>query len=222
MAHIQLVGIDRPTLIAALAARGMTVACGERRRDTGFDATMIRIAASDEAALVAASQGRATMALVDADEGAVIKALDAGMDEAVPHSASDALIAARANALVRRHRHAPLPMLVVGDLSIDLLERRAMRGGRQLALLPREYRLLEVLARRAGQTVPRADLLRAVCGLSFDPGTNVLEVHVSRLRARLDQGFARAMLLTDKGVGYRLIDPTAIGELAIAAAAADH
>lgn len=216
MAHIRLVAIDRPALVTALAARGMTVTSGERHGALSCDAMLFSLAGRDRAAPFMADPGYATMALVDADEQAMIAALDAGADDAVPVHASDAMIAARASALVRRRTRPPV--LVVGGLTIDLLGRRATRDGRALDLLPREYRLLEVLARRVGETVPRATLLREVCGLGFDPGTNVLEVHVSRLRARLDHGFAAPMLLTDKRVGYRLVDP----ELAIAVAACDH
>nr|WP_243852986.1 winged helix-turn-helix domain-containing protein [Sphingomonas naasensis] len=93
----------------------------------------------------------------------------------------------------------------MGDLRIDPVERRVEREGRAIALLPREYALLLHLARSAGRSIAREELLAAVWGLRFDPGTNVVEVHVSRLRAKLDRGFAAPMLVTDKGRGYRLI-----------------
>lgn len=79
-----------------------------------------------------------------------------------------------------------------------------VRAGRPIALLPREYALLLYLARAGGRCVGRAELLAAIWRLRFDPGTNVIEVHVSRLRAKLDRGFACPMLHTEKGRGYQL------------------
>jgi hypothetical protein len=126
-----------------------------------------------------------------------------GADDAVASSASDALIAARLAALVRR---AP-GRLRLGALEIDRVERRVLRSGHTLDLLPREYRLLLHLAEHAGQVVLHDELRRAVWGLDFHPGTNVVAVHVSRLRAKLDRGFAAPLLHTEKGVGYRLAVP---------------
>jgi len=111
-------------------------------------------------------------------------------------------IAAR---LAARLRPRPPPPIVIGELRIDWVERRVARAGRPLALLPREYALLLHLARAGGRCVDRAELLEAVWRLHFDPGTNVIEVHVSRLRAKLDRGFARPLLVTEKGRGYRLM-----------------
>jgi two-component system OmpR family response regulator len=141
--------------------------------------------------------------VVAGGDAAVAAAIDAGADDAVALSASDALIAARLAALVRR---APA-RIALGPLAIDRVARTAARDGRALDLLPREYRLLLHLVERAGQTVSHEDLLHAVWGLRFDPGTNVVAVHVSRLRAKLDRGFADALLRTEKGVGYRLAVP---------------
>ena len=90
----------------------------------------------------------------------------------------------------------------VRSLGAEAITRLA---GVKLALLPREFALLDHLARHAGRTVPREELLRAVFGLRFDPGTNVLAVHASRLRRALDHGFDVAMLVTDRGRGYRLV-----------------
>jgi two-component system OmpR family response regulator len=136
-------------------------------------------------------------------ESAVVRALDAGVDDAVDAAASDTLIAARLAALVRRTSDGGT--IRIGDLVIDRVERRVSRAGRDLALLPREYALLLELAAHPGAVVSRTALHVAVCNLRFDPGTNVLAVHVSRLRAKLDRGFAVPMLRTEKGVGYRLV-----------------
>ena len=144
-----------------------------------------------------------TLHVVRGGDAAVAAAIDAGADDAVAVSASDRLIAARLAALVRR---VPLA-LRLGPLAIDRVERSAARDGRPLALLPREYRLLLYLAERAGTVVSHDEVLSAVWGLRFHPGTNLVAAHVSRLRAKLDRGFEVAMLHTGKGVGYRLAVP---------------
>lgn len=95
--------------------------------------------------------------------------------------------------------------IVRGDLVIGLVDRRVARAGRQIALLAREYALLLDLARRDGEPASRAELLKAVWRLDHDPGTNSLEVHMSRLRAKIDRGFASPMLRTVKGQGYALL-----------------
>ena len=89
-------------------------------------------------------------------------------------------------------------------LKIDLLSQEVRRDGDLLVLVPREYKLLEYLMRHAGQVVTRAMLLEHVWGYHFDPQTNVIDVHVSRLRQKIDRDFDRALLTTVRGVGYRL------------------
>ena len=96
--------------------------------------------------------------------------------------------------------------LEVADLTLDLERRDALRGGRRIALQPREFRLLEYLMRHKGRAVTRTMLLEAVWDYHFDPQTNVIDVHVSRLRQKIDQGFDRPLLHTVRGVGYRLGD----------------
>lgn len=107
-----------------------------------------------------------------------------------------------AAAHARGLRLVPLT-IEVGALSIDPVERVVRRSGKRIALMPREFALLLHLA-RAGRCVSRAELLAAVWRLDFDPGTNVVEVHISRLRARIDRGFPAPMLRTERGRGYRL------------------
>ncbi|TDG12064.1 response regulator transcription factor [Seongchinamella unica] len=94
--------------------------------------------------------------------------------------------------------------LQVGDLVMDLLRQEVSRQGQPLPLQPREYKLLEYLMRHAGQVVTRAMLLEHVWGYNFDPQTNVIDVHVSRLRQKIDRGFDVPLLLTVRGAGYRL------------------
>lgn len=160
------------------------------------------------AAVVVARQrpeaGPRWLALAD-DDNAIIAALDAGADDAVAAFSAPAVIAARIARLVQ-----PLHFRV-GPLTIDLVARRAMRDGRVLELLPREYAVLCHLAQHADRTVSRSQLHHAVWGRDFDPGTNVIEVHISRVRARLDHA-AAPMLLTERGRGYRLVSRPEIAE----------
>jgi len=94
--------------------------------------------------------------------------------------------------------------LVVEDLSMDLLRQHVQRGETTIHLQPREYKLLEYLMRHAGQVVTRAMLLEHVWGYHFDPQTNVIDVHVSRLRQKIDKDFEHPLLATVRGAGYRL------------------
>ena len=94
--------------------------------------------------------------------------------------------------------------LTVGDLEIDPLSRCVKRAGKTIELKPREYLLLEYFARHEGRVVTRAMLLEQLWDCHFDPGTNVIEVHVRRLRRKLDNGFDRPLLHMVRGAGYRL------------------
>ncbi|MFZ5748840.1 MAG: response regulator transcription factor [Pseudomonadota bacterium] len=134
----------------------------------------------------------------------VVRALDAGADDAVVQPVGAPEVAARVAARLR-HRPPPGTSLRLGSLHIDRIARTATRDGRVLDLLPREYALLVHLAEHAGRTVGKRELLSAVWRLGFDPGTNVVEVHVSRLRAKLDPDGAPPMLHTHRRAGYRLM-----------------
>ena len=133
-------------------------------------------------------------------------------NHALPHSAlaraahaPSAAGLARLEVLVRRRILAPQETkLQVGDLQIDLLTRQVTRSGRVIELLPREYRLLEYLMRHAGQVVTRTMLLESVWEYHFDPQTNVIDVHISRLRSKIDKGFDPPLILTRWGEGYML------------------
>ncbi len=98
-------------------------------------------------------------------------------------------------------------MLRVADVEIDVLTRSVRRGGRSLELQPREFRLLECLARHAGTVLGRTTLLEKVWDCHFDPRTNVVESHISRLRAKIDRGFAVPLIHTIRGSGYCLREP---------------
>jgi two-component system OmpR family response regulator len=95
-------------------------------------------------------------------------------------------------------------LITVGDLELDQLSRTATRAGRAIELQPREYRLLEYLMRHAGQVVTRTMLLEHVWDYHFDPQTNVIDVHISRLRSKIDKGFNTPLLHTVRGAGYMI------------------
>jgi two-component system OmpR family response regulator len=143
-------------------------------------------------------------ALADVDHR--VEGLRAGGDDylAKPYAASELI--ARVEALGRRNADGPAPVtkLKVGDLEMDLLSRLVTRAGKKLDLQPREFRLLEYLMRHQGQVVTRTMLLERVWDYHFDPGTNVIDVHVSRLRTKIDRDFPTPMLHTVRGAGYRL------------------
>ena len=134
-----------------------------------------------------------------------VRGLKSGGDDYLtkPYAFSELL--ARLEALTRRGT-APqaATRLRVGELEIDLLARTAIRNGQEIELLPREFRLLEVLARHAGHVVTRTMLLEQVWDYHFDPQTNVIDVHISRLRQKIDKGFAKPLLHTIRGAGYCL------------------
>ncbi len=134
-----------------------------------------------------------------------VTGLKAGADDylAKPFAFSELL--ARLDALTRRRSATPADTrLVVGDLEMDLLARAVKRAGKPVELQPREFRLLEYLMRHAGQVVTRTMLLEGVWDYHFDPQTNVIDVHISRLRQKIDKGFATPLLHTRRGEGYSL------------------
>jgi two-component system OmpR family response regulator len=106
--------------------------------------------------------------------------------------------------LRRRSGPAVVTRLSVGDLEMDLLSRSVKRAGQAVELQPREFRLLEYLMRHAGQVVTRTMLLEGVWDYHFDPQTNVIDVHISRLRQKIDKGFEAPLLHTVRGAGYCL------------------
>jgi two-component system OmpR family response regulator len=139
-------------------------------------------------------------ALDDIDER--IKGLRAGCDDYLGKPFAFSELLARIEALTRRS--SAETKLQVGDLAMDLLARTVTRAEQPIDLLPREFRLLEYLMRHAGDIVTRAMLLEHVWGCHFDPQTNLIDVHVSRLRQKIDKGFGRNLLHTVRGTGYRL------------------
>lgn len=134
-----------------------------------------------------------------------VKGLRAGGDDYLtkPYAFSELL--ARLEAILRRGANETVVQrLKVADLEMDLLSRTVRRAGKGIDLQPREFKLLEYLMRHAGQVVTRTMLLEGVWDYHFDPQTNVIDVHVSRLRQKIDRGFDRPLLHTVRGAGYSL------------------
>lgn len=155
-------------------------------------------------------QGRTTPVLVLSALGTVddrVKGLRAGGDDYLTKPFAFAELLARVEALLRR-KSGPqaTTMLRVGDLELDLLGRRATRAGKELDLTAREFTLLEYLVRRTGQVVTRTMLLEGVWDLQFDPQTNLVDVHISRLRQAVDKGFDKPLIHTVRGAGYVVRD----------------
>jgi two-component system OmpR family response regulator len=164
----------------------------------------------DGLAMIQALRGRGveTPALILSALGQVddrVVGLRAGGDDYLAKPYAFAELLARVEILGRRA--APqVTTLRCGDLTLDRLARKAWREGEELLLQPREFRLLEFLMRREGQVVTRAMLLEGVWDLHFDPQTNVIDVHMSKLRGKIDKGRETPLLQTIRGAGYVIRD----------------
>ncbi|MGF1526108.1 MAG: winged helix-turn-helix domain-containing protein [Candidatus Competibacterales bacterium] len=181
-------------------------------RDGSYDALVVdrMLPVQDGLSVIATlrQQGLHTPALILSALGEVddrVEGLRAGGDDYLvkPYAFSELL--ARLDALVRRAQQgAPQTVLQVGDLELDRLKHKVSRAGKTIHLQPREFRLLEYLMRHAGQVVTRTMLLENVWDYHFDPQTNVVDVHISRLRSKIDRDFASPLLHTVRGAGYTL------------------
>jgi two-component system, OmpR family, response regulator len=217
--RILLVEDDREVasyLLKGLSESGHRVHLAENGRDgldrathDSFDAMVIdrMLPGSDGLSIIASMRAARiqTPVLVLSALGDVedrVKGLRAGCDDYLSKPFAFAELLARLEALTRRGNAET--RLAVADLEMDLLTRRVTRGSREIDLLPREFRLLEYLMRHAGHIVTRTMLLEKVWDHHFDPQTNVIDVHVSRLRQKLDKGFATPLLHTVRGAGYSL------------------
>ncbi len=186
-----------------------------RASDGGYDVLIVdrMLPKMDGLSLIGGlrKQNVDTPALILSALGAVddrVKGLRAGGDDylAKPYAFSELL--ARVEALSRR-KSAPAQdatVLRVGGLELDRLAHKLTRNGREIPLQPREYRLLEYLMRHAGQVVTRTMLLENVWDYHFDPQTNVIDVHMSRLRAKIDKDYDAPLLHTVRGAGYMIRD----------------
>jgi len=134
-----------------------------------------------------------------------VKGLKAGGDDYLTKPFAFSELSARLEALVRRGAPEDVQTkLKVADLEIDMMARRCTRGGQRIDLQPREFKLLEYLMRNAGQVVTRTMLLENVWEYHFDPQTNVIDVHISRLRSKIDKDFDEPLLKTIRGSGYTI------------------
>ncbi len=142
-------------------------------------------------------------ALSEVDEK--VEGLRAGGDDYLPKPYAFAELLARVEGLARRPEAEPQQtVLVAGDLEMDLLSRKVKRSGQEILLQPREFKLLEYLMRNADKVVTRTMLLENVWNYHFDPQTNVIDVHISRLRGKIDKEFDRPILETIRGAGYMI------------------
>jgi len=206
-------------LVRGLTERGHRVdlaAAGrsglERARTERFDAMIIdrMLPGLDGLSIVAALRAARDQtpvlvlsALGDVDDR--VTGLRAGCDDYLPKPFAFTELLARLEALTRRS--SAETKLKVADLEMDLIARVVTRAGRVIELLPREFRLLEYLMRNADHIVTRTMLLEKVWDHHFDPQTNVIDVHVSRLRQKIDKGFDHPLLHTVRGAGYTLSPP---------------
>lgn len=204
-----------------LSEEGHTVDCMEDGRDAlsqamngSYDVMVVdrMLPGLDGLSLVRALRAAhvATPAIFLTSLGGVgdrIDGLKAGGDDYLVKPFAFGELSARLNALARR---PPLQeaetVLRAGDLEMDLIRRKVTRAGQVIDLLPREFALLEHLLRRKGRVQTRTMLLENVWGISFDPQTNVVETHISRLRSKVDKPFERELIATVRGAGYRIDD----------------
>ena len=187
----------------------------ERARNEDFDVLIVdrMLPSLDGLTLIERlrGEGRDTPVLIVSALGEVddrVRGLRAGGDDYLVKPFAFAELLARIEALSRRPRGgAPRTSLQVSDLELDPVARRVVRAGQKIELKPREFQILEYLMRHAGQVVTRTMLLEGVWDYHFDPETNVIDVHISRLRQKVDRGFDPPLLHTVRGAGYVLREP---------------
>ena len=139
-----------------------------------------------------------------------VQGLELGADDYLVKPFAFVELLARVRTLLRRGQQQPqAERIVIADLVVDTLRRRVQRGGRRIALSQKEYALLELLARRRGEVLPRSLIASQVWDMNFDSDTNVIDVAVRRLRAKIDDDFADKLIVTVRGMGYVLEAPAA-------------
>jgi len=135
----------------------------------------------------------------------VVYGLELGADDYLGKPFAFSELPARVRAVLRRGSQEQLsPCLTIDDLSLDLISRTAQRGGRSIELTGKEFHLLEYLLKNAGQVLTRTMIIEKVWGYSFDTSSNIIEVHINRLRAKIDKDFYPKLIHTIKGIGYVL------------------
>lgn len=200
------------TVIVNDGAEALTPGMG----DGGFDVLIVdrMLPGCDGLSLLSKlrERGVETPALFLTAMGAVadrVAGLQAGGDDYVVKPIDSTELAARVQALARRRARAPsleTTLLASADLELDRLQRKVHRGGQPIQLLPLEYRLLEFLLLSRGQPVTRKMLLEEVWGFRFDPRTNIVETHISRLRSKLGEAGGAPLIHTIRGAGYVIQD----------------
>lgn len=188
----------------------------EAARSGSFDVLVVdrMLPGRDGLSIITAlrAEGHRTPVLILSALGEVddrVKGLKAGGDDYLTKPFALAELLARVDALARRFApEESSTRYTVDDLVLDRLTHKVTRGGDAIPLQPREFRLLEYLMRHAGQVVTRTMLLENVWDYHFDPQTNVIDVHISRLRGKIDKGFGKSLLHTVRGAGYMIRDGT--------------
>ena len=137
-----------------------------------------------------------------------VHALDSGADDCLLKPFSYTELSARVRALLRRRPVVATTLLKVADLELDRVERTVRRGGRRIELTSKEFGLLEYLLRNAGHRITRNMIVEHVWNLSFDTGTNIVDVYINYLRKKVDEGFSPRLIHTVRGVGYELRAPS--------------
>jgi DNA-binding response OmpR family regulator len=209
-------------LSASLRKEGFDVTCVEDGKSGldhaaggGFDALLVDIMLPKLDGLSMVKQLRAkgdrTPVIVLSARGEVdqrVEGLDAGADDYLPKPFAMSELMARLRSLLRRNSQQKPTVLTVADLTFDQSSRETRRGGKRIELSARESLLLECLLRAEGRVVSRRDIITAVWEYDFDPGTNLVDVYVRRLRDKIDRDFPLALIQTVRGLGYALRLPS--------------
>ena len=190
--------------------------CADAREKIGvgeYDAFILDVLLPDGTGYDLLSEMRASgivlpvlmLTSLDASED-VIQGLDAGADDYLTKPFQPGVLAARVRALVRRGGAKAPSQITIGEVQVDRLSRLVTVGGRKVRLTPKEYMFLEHLALNPGRVVSRMELLERVWGLTFDPGSNVVDAHLARLRGKLQKAGAGDLIVTIRGGGFQIAD----------------
>lgn len=223
--HLLIIEDERKTaalLSAKLREEGFEVTCVVDGKDGlekalvgGFDALLVDIMLPSLDGLSLVKQLRverdSTPVIMLSARGEVeqrVEGLDAGADDYLPKPFAMSELMARLRSLLRRNSQQKPAVLEVADITFDQASRETRRGGKRIELSTRESLLLECLLRAEGHVVSRRDIISAVWEYDFDPGTNLVEVYVRRLRDKIDRDSSTPLILTVRGLGYALRCPS--------------